>query len=267
MKGLPKVLGLIFCGILNASTPAFAHSHPLAESLEGPKSAYTPILLELAKNWAKSGTPREFGPALYNSLGGNPLKMVCVATSGNSFYIGLKQFMRVQAPLEKVEAVLDDIAHYKDLFPDYDDIHVISRDDNYVLTYWEQHIPLFFVPNAKYEIGYIVDKSNPNLALYRYQLHKGDSLKTNDGLIIVEREPGGTSRYSEFDYYDANWGVAKALGVAKIWRESAEGLYASDVAVKIKAEHPEWSYSKIADDTAEILKKYPVDPVIQPCVP
>lgn len=175
--------------------------------------------------------------------------------------------MWVNAPLEIVQSILDDVDHYKEIFPNFDDIHVVSRDRNRLETYWEQHIPLFFVPNTKYQMSYVVDHSVPDRVVYRYQLAKADAIKVDDGLIVIDKDPTpGSSvrtRYTEYDLFDADWGVLETIAPGKIWKESVEGFYLSDIAIKLKAEHfngaDAWSNKRVMKESKSILDRYPVD--------
>jgi hypothetical protein len=235
---------------------------PLDEKLEGPASIYTPEIVRLIRQWPPKGLDDSF------KSDENPVKLQCIETPGNPYYIGLRQQMRVDAPLSRVEAILDDIDRYQHLFPGYDDIHIVSSSGNKFLTFWEQHIPVFFVPNVKYQVTYLMDKSSPHLKVYRYQLKESEHLKASDGLIVIESETDPKTlvqrtRYTEFDFFDADWGILKTLAPEKIWKESVEGIYLSDLAIKLKAEHPEWDSREISEKGRKLLEANPVEKFIQ----
>lgn len=232
--------------------------HAVTEDLGGVKSVYTPILLELLQKWPPAGVT-------YPEPKANPVQIECIETPGQKDYIGLQQSLWIDAPLSTVSSILDDVAHYRDLFPGYDEIHVKSRDGNRFLVFWEQHIPLFFIPNVKYDVAYLVEKAEKNRAVYRYQLVSGKTLKKDDGIIVLEEVKSETgtplrTRYTEYDFYDADWGI---LSTDKAWSESTEGIYLSDVAIKLKAEHPAWNYKQIAEEGKNTLEKYPLASVLK----
>ncbi|MGK5089164.1 hypothetical protein WDW86_16560 [Bdellovibrionota bacterium FG-2] len=189
-----------------------------------------------------------------------------IETPNNEFYIGLQQRMWVNAPLERVEAILDDVKGYQEIFPDLDDVHVVSRTNNMFVTFWEQHVPVFFIPNVKFEMNYIVNKPSTDRKIYRYQLRKGQHLKKNNGAIIIERDKSSDSkdktRYTEFDFYDADWGPLKTLAPGRIWKESIGGIFVSDLAVKLKAENPSWPNQKVKEESKKLMEKFPVDVVL-----
>jgi hypothetical protein len=218
--------------------------------LEGPTSPYTRFLLDLLKRWPAHVRGRGVDDA-------SQLKLECFATEGNPTYVGLSQKMLIQAGLPAVAAVLDDFGHYQELFPGYDDVHVISRDRNRIETYWEQHIPFFFIPNVKLEVTYLVDASRSDRRTYRYQLRNSKSVKNNDGLIVIESLGPSLTRYTEYDFFDADWGLLKSLGEDKVWTESLNGIYLSDVAIQLKAEKPTLTYAQIKEESEKSLDRNP----------
>jgi hypothetical protein len=233
-------------------------THPIGGKLPGPQSPYTDALARLLAHWP----PRDIDYSL-GERDPNPVHVRCIETPGEKYYIGLDQFMFVEAPLSRVETTLDDVAHYKDLFPDFDDVHVSSRDGNLMTIFWEQHIPVFFIPNVKYETYYLLDKSSPDRKVYRYKIKESGHLKLNDGIIVLEKAGPLRTRYTEYDFYDADWGPLKTFAPGRIWKESVEGIYLSDVAIKLRAENPDWSYERIAKESREILKRFPVDAALE----
>jgi len=232
--------------------------YPIDAPLPGPTSQYTQKLIELLKNW-----PPKILDYASSSLDPNPVHMACIGTPEDFFFIGIEQWMWIDAPIQTVTAVMDDMNHYQKMFPDYDDIHIVSTDRNKIVTFWEQHIPLF--PNVKYEVTYIRDESKPGMKIYRYQLLKSSKLINNDGIIVLESMSDGgkiRTRYTEYDFYNANWGLLKTIAPTRIWKESAEGIYLSDIAIKLKAEHfddPSWTYQRISRESKNILEHFPVD--------
>lgn len=224
--------------------------------LAGVQSRYSPLLLNLLKSWP----PKDID---YTIKSTNPVQLKCIETPGNLDYIGIEQVMRVNKPLNEVASVLDDMEHYKDLFEGYADIQVLAKDGNKIETYWEAHIPIPFVKNSVYKMMYVIDK-NQKRTIYRYQLkEKTKSIKFSDGIIVLEPESPTTTRYTEYDFWDADWGILKSIAPSRVWGDSVEGIYLSDVAVKLKVENPTWSYDKIKEECHKILKSFPLDDVLK----
>ncbi len=246
--------------ILPLLVPSDLIAQELSAPLDGPHSPYTDWTIKAATHWPPPWLS-------FAKIEGTPVQLELIETQGNEFYIGVQQLMWVNASLESVEAVLDNFKGYQEIFPDLDDVHVVSRAGNTFVTFWEQHIPVFFVPNVKFEMNYVVEKSNPDRTIYRYQLKKGEHIKKNDGLIVIERDkaPDGKAltRYSEFDFYDADWGPLKTFAPGRIWKDSVEGIYVSDLAVKLKAENPTWPNKKVKEESAKLMEKNPIDAVLK----
>ena len=150
-----------------------------------------------------------------------------------------------------VEEVLDDIGHYKDLFPGTIDVRVLAGSRRSVPgaptasrfdTAWVQRPPISLMPDIRYEMAYLVEKA-PARAVYRYKLRSGDKLTASDGLVVVEAIDSTTTEFTEYDFFDGHWGP---LPTWLVWKESLKGAFASDVAIRLKAEQPAWSYLRIA---------------------
>lgn len=233
-------IGSLLLALLTLSATA-SQKYPLTTPLSGPQSLYTRKVLDLLLKWP------ETKKHLIQPEKPNGLAIRCLKTPENDLYIGLEQVMHVSASLERVEAVLDDVNNYARLFFGFKDVRIVSRDDNRWTISWEQEVPFFFVPNVKYDTFYLVDSSQPGRKFYRYKLKESGQLKFSDGAIIVETESNGGTLFAEFDYFEADWGILKVLGVKKIWRESIESIVLSDFAIKLKAEHPDWDYERVKD--------------------
>jgi len=232
------------------ATPPFSVSTSHLSAVESP---YTPLLQETLKNWP----PKDLK---YPETKDNPIQLEAIENAANKDFVGVSQSMVIDAPFEKVLAVLEDFGHYKELFEGFDDVHVIARDGNLTYVFWEQHIPVFFLSNEKYESVYVKDDSRTERKMYRWQLVKGGSLKHSDGFIVIERD-GARTKYVEYDFNDANWSVF--AGTSKPWVESIEGIYLSDLAIALKAQHEDWSYKKIHEEAHSILDRYPVRKVVE----
>lgn len=235
------------------SLTAFADDPP---SKDGVVSPYSPLIEAVAREWP----PENFDE---HKQEGEPLRIRCLETPGSPDYVGAEQYMEIQAPFEKVASILDDIDHYSSLFPDFDAIKVVSKEKDYWITFWEQHIPLFFVPNLKYEMIYWIDRSRKDRALYRYRLRSPTKLKLSDGVIGIDSLGPTRTRYIEYDFFEGDWGILKSLAPGRVWKDSIEGLYLSDAAIKIKAEQPEKKDEDIRALAKAWLEKYPVEDLIK----
>ncbi len=231
-------------------TRAFAVDGALIEISGGP---YAPLLTEQLKHWPPRGLsakPSEAPDAV-------PVEIECYETEGNETLIGTRQLMWIRAPLEAVVGVNEDFDHYKDIFPGYEDVHVVAREGNRIDTYWEQYIPIFFIPNVKYEISYFVEPRRKGRVAYRYQHKSGKDVKFNDGLIVLESFGPKLTRFVEYDFYDADWGILKSFGAERIWKTALESVFQSNAGLLLRVERPELSFKQLREEADRLLEKYP----------
>ena len=265
---------LICFAFLFASAPApGAEKYPADHVLAGTPGPYLSWVLHVSKG----GVPPTFvfktkADTALSKLAGSdsteaPVEIICLEKPNAPLAIGVAQRMRVGAPVETVQKVVDDIENYADIFPGYKQTKVLSKDGNLWLTFWEQIIPLFFVPNIKFEMIYLVNKTSPSRVTYRYQLKSPSTLKYSDGVILLEGAPNNTTLYTEFDFFDADWGVASSLGPKKIWTDAVEGLYLSDLAIRIKAENPTMPNPKIKETASTYLSLLETNDLLKHQVP
>ena len=79
-----------------------------------------------------------------------------------------------------------------------------------------------------------------------------------DGLTMFKKISDQETSFSELDFINANWGIAKTLSPKTIWKDTIRGLAAGDFELKMRAETPEKSSHDIKRDaqfavtTAEI---------------
>ena len=217
------------------------------------KSMYTQKLIDVVKNWTA-------GSADFCKASSLPHQIYIqgIKTPGREYYVGFRKCMIVKAPLEKIMAAHDDIENYQKLYPGFKEVKVVSKTAQESVLEWEKEIPVFFVPNIKYEIYYASDKSNPERTVYRYQFKKGERLKFNDGIEVLEKKPDGTVAYSNYEFYEADYGVAlgiQAASVEQVWKESAEGGYRSNFALRFKSENPSWSFEKVNKEAEKLLEQ------------
>jgi hypothetical protein len=211
------------------------------EALEGHDSVYTSWLADVLKRWPASR------PSSDNT---ESLQVTCVSTASDDGYVGMLQQMTVEAPLLAVENVVDDVPSYKGLFPDVVDVQVRpgSRNGNRYVTVWEQRVPVFFLPNVIYELDNLVDKTTPGVGVYRYKLRHGTNMLASDGMVILEALGSERTRFTEYDFFNAQWGP---LPASEVWRESLRGAFVSDMAIKLRAENPRWSLERIAAEARQ----------------
>ena len=229
-----------------------ASPFPLDTPLNGIESIYTRPILRLIQNWPKNGPPMELEEISKNDSAS--VKIQCFDTPGNDLYIGVGQVMKISASLSRVEAVLDDFHTYSEIFDGLLRAEAKEIDRNRFLTFLEQSVDIPFVSNEKNEVLYITDFSSSKRKIYRYQLKKSNHLKFNDGVIVIEETQPGQTLYVEYDFWDADWGIAKTFASGKIWKDSIAGLYQSDLAIKLKAEHPDWINKKILEESTKQSK-------------
>jgi hypothetical protein len=184
------------------------------------------------------------------------LRLTCLATPGQEGYVGALQEAVIETPLAAVVALLDDLPHYRDLFPDTVDVHEVpgSRQGDRFVTAWEQKAPVFFLPNTRYALVYRVDRSDPARVVYRYWLHRAGALRQSDGAVILEALSPGRTRFTEYDLFDAAWGP---VPLSMVWSEALKGMFLSDLALKLKAEHPAWSYTEVAEEAGKRWRAEP----------
>ena len=217
---------------------------------------YASKLDGMLSNWPPQGI---------KNLNSDELKLNCIRTSGHELLIGFVQTQVIAASLDGVRKVLDDYSDYPELFDDLKEAKIVEKKGDFFTVFSEQSIPVPLVPNEKNEMVYLAHslklKGVPidGTWVYEYHLKKGNHLKFNDGLIVMETLPSKKIRYVEYDFYDANWGLAKTFsGTKGIWKNSFEGLVQADLAVKDKSEKPETpskQIRKITDQSAEEASK------------
>ena len=215
-----------------------AGAHVVTDHLDGPDSLYTARLIRVLEHW----------PALRPSHGAvGPLTLSCIGTPSDDAYVGIVRHTTIQAAIAKVEEVLDDIAHYKDLFPSTVSVRVLpgTRQGNRFATAWEQRVPVFFLPNVTYELSNSVDKTTTGFSVYRYKLRRSDTLVASDGLVVLEAVGSEATRITEYGFFVAR---PSPVPASLIWRESLRAAFLSSAAIKLRAENPSWTYARVAEE-------------------
>ena len=234
MRSLLRVA--LAAGAFYASAPA------LADDPANVDSTYAIWLSRLSQRWS---------PPTPNPESDRTVALTCIGTADHDRYVGILQRATIHAGIAAVEAVLDDIKHYKDLFPDTVDVHIVpgSQHGGRYVTAWEQRAPISILPNVAYELEYSVDKI-PTRAIYRYNLHRGAELIASDGLLVLDAVAYDITQFTEYDFFLAHWGP---LPASVVWRESLSNAFLSDMAIALKAENPDWSYERIASEARRMM--------------
>jgi hypothetical protein len=196
---------------------------PWNANAEGVKSRYTEVVQSLLK---------EDKPA------SNTFFLKCWEDPENDLYMGIEQRVRIHAKFDEVNRVVSAIEEYDQLFPDYEKIYTVSKTENRFTVSFEQKVPIFFVPNVKFQMLYTELTPSSDKKIFWYQLKEADVVKNSDGFILLKKVSENETDYTEYDFFDAHWGAAKVKGKASLWKDVVDGIYRSDLAVKIKAEDP-----------------------------
>jgi hypothetical protein len=214
---------------------------------EAPVGRYRAFVDELQASWPDLDLTGPDEPGL---------ALACFTTPGEPRYVGVRQEMVIQASLATVAAILDDVRSYGELYPDCVVVTVVpgSRSGGSYLTAWERRVPLFFIPNTRFTLRNDVDRSRPGRIDYRYRLESPGRIIESDGLVVLEALPDGTTRFVEYDFFEADWGP---LPISMVWTESLSGVYLSDVSTRLKAERPGWSYRQIHGEARRLWELDP----------
>jgi hypothetical protein len=159
-----------------------------------------------------------------------------VKLGSDPWQLGMLQKIRVNAPLERLTAALDDVPGYVGIFDDLEKAEkrsVNSPNDYVVFT--ETSIPLPFVPNDKTAMRYRVTHF-PSAVGYRFSLTEGNHLRAYDGFALASADGLRSSVYWELDLLEPSFGISRGLPVKKFWGQNALGSAQSDWALKLKAE-------------------------------
>ena len=232
---------------------AEAGNLPIQTTLRGPASVYTHLMIDLVKHWP----PKRLKLAEASEIP----TLTCLSTENEKYYVGVEHFLKIQAPLERVFAVVSDVDHYQSLFPGFEQVKILEQNQNLWTILWEQTIPVFFIPNVKYETYYLIQREK-NRTFIRMQLKNSTKINHTDGLITLESR-GGATLYTEYDFFDADYGILKTLAPGRIWKDPVEAMFLSDLAVRFKSENPGLSYADITKKTKAVLAKFPLEAILK----
>ena len=167
------------------------------------ESAHGEYLTQILRQWVpphSSGHPKS-------------LEIACIATPRADGYVGMVQRMTIEASPAVVAGVLDDIDHFKDLFPDTVDVRIVAgtRSGPRYVSAWIQRAPLVFMPDIAYELSHVVDKTIPGRLVYRYKLLRGDKLIASDGLVVLVSLGPATTLFTEYDFFNGHGALFRSL--------------------------------------------------------
>ena len=234
-----RVAAVLFLATLAAG----ARGQSAGERLDGSDSFYAQSLDRILKAWPSR-------PFFTDAMRG--VELTCIATADVENYVGILRRTAIHAPISAVEDVLDDLEHYKNLFPRTVDVRVVpgSKSGNRFITVWEQRVPIPFMPNVVYELSHVVDKNSSGRIVYRYRLRRGDRLKASDGMVVLESVGPRSTQFTEYGFFHPSSGPVPA---SVVWSESVRGAFLGNMAIKLKAENPQWSYERIASEAERQL--------------
>ncbi len=237
-------------------------THPIGESLAVIHSPYTDLVKKLAVEWeSKTAFVDLFRDG--SSVSSPTVQITGYLTPAKPFYVGVLQNVIIEAPFARVRAVVDNFPGYLGIFDGLIQAKLVSEDGNLFLTEWEEHIGVPFVPNERNQVTYLISDLRSGDRIYRYGITRSNHLKASDGIIAVEKLSLNRTRYTELDFIEPDLGAAKILGSDSIWRECIEGLLQSDLALKLAAEHPDWSAREVLEKSKSLLKLQPIDPLLR----
>lgn len=187
------------------------------------------------------------------------LGLVCFKDPDDDLYIGAGQLMDIDTPMEDVTKILDRFEDYPKWFDGLVSIDVPKNRGAIFPVQSEQEVPI--ISNVITKMIYHVDKA-PTSASYRYQLAQKGSMLAYDGWILLEKIDAKKTRYIEYDFMSADWGIAKILGKGKIWRDTLRGIYQQDIAIKMRAENSKLSDAEVKAQSIKKADSKDYDPCI-----
>ena len=253
----PRAALVFLAGLLSARASAGGGPYPIEEKIpQAKESYYSARICGVLKHWPPEGFPEGVSET-------EPLWIAAIKTPGDDAYVGLAKRMWIRAPLSAVASLMTDFEGYKDRVPDLKEVRVLGRDGNRITMSWRSKSPMLFVPDTRYAQVWVIDESSPGRVVCRHQLEWGNHLKFSDGLIVMEAaKEKGLTRLTTFDFFKLDLGVLAKVAplrqvMRKVWKDSVEAYYRGDIALKTKAEHPDWTAGRIQEEAQEALKAHP----------
>ena len=181
-----------------------------------------------------------------------------------ALHCALRQKMWIKAPLQRVVSVIDDIAHYQNLYFDFNEVRLVNRNGNRFSIYWEQESGIFFVANTWYQLIYDIFQETPERKIYTYSLHDSNRLEFLDGVFIAEADGTGSTYFWGFDSYSLQAGFGNSfVSEEKLLTEGIKGTFTVNYALKMKAENPGLGYEKIRKMTEKGFREFGVEELMR----
>lgn len=251
MKFKSILYALALLTTLLIPTPSWAWD---LSSLQGIDTDYSKALHSLALEGADSYLPLS-NPDL------DGIALICFSHPANDLYMGVGQFMKINAPLERVTQFLERFEDYPKWTDGLLSNSAQKLKDGKFLVSSEQHVPIPFVSNVHSRMIYSVEKKD-NKVFFRYQLKSSNSLTAYDGFILLEENKDRTTQYIEYDFWDADWGLGKSFAKDRIWADSLQGIYQWDIAFKLRSENLNITDHEVLD----VSKKKAKIKSLEPCL-
>jgi len=223
-------------------------------SLDAPSGIATPhsgLIAHWVKKLPEAAKPSRDG-----------LSLRCFETIQHSEVIGIAHGLVVRANAARLTSVIDDYDHYKDLFEDTIQVSV-RRIPNGLLESWEQTAPVIFLPHTRYTINTFIRDEMPQRKIWHSRLVSSNQLLGNDVFVAVYPLEGERSYYWEVDFISAKWGLASSIAMSSIWSGAASDVVLADIAIKLRAENPAWTYSQVRESAKKQLNAQLVDQCVK----
>lgn len=182
---------------------------------------------------------------------GEEVSVSFVRVDADPWHMGIVQRFRVNAPLAKLLAALDDVPGYVGIFTDLKRAELRDQSGEEFTLFTETAIPLPFVPNDRTSVRYRTWRAEGHV-LYQFQLKEGNHLNAYEGVALAAADGPHHSVYWEIDLIEPGFGASRALPAKKLWVQNALGSAQSDWALKLKAEG---ALGKAADILGESEKR------------
>ena len=182
------------------------------------------------------------------------IKVACLKNEDHPLYILAAQYYSVVAPLAQVEKVLREFSAYPQLFDGLVDIKVEELGTDLFSLAMEQSVPVPFASNIKTTMKYKIEKDR-NKVIFRYHLVKSNNLNFYDGFILLKAVDDQHTEIKEFDFWDADWGIAKMVGTESLYNQSLQAIYQTDLAIKWRSEKSDESYREIKTKSIAAAKE------------
>ena len=137
-----------------------------------------------------------------------------------------------------------------------------AMGDGHWLVKTETEVPVPFVANVTTAMLYEITEGQQKVTL-RYQLKASSSLTAYDGFMVLEAIDEHTTRFTELDALNANWGILKVSGRKGVWEQTLEPMYQSDVALKLLAENPQMTGADAQRAAIRMTKSQTLEPCLK----